>query len=212
MKVVSVNYNFTPDWIPKFTDDYVIFDRSDSRDYLKDFPQDDRIVYQDNIGNVDYPKLLYLVDNYDTLPEKFLWIKTNLFKYITEEEFEQVKDNPGYLPLLTQNHRIYEDRLGPVNYYQGRMYHERIDVSNAAIRSCGTRYVSSFEEWCKIHMLPVMPYVPFPPGGNFILTRDVVHKYARDYYENMAEMLGYAQLPGEAQCAERSYLLMWSRN
>ena len=40
MKYVLVNYNFTPDWIHKYTDDYLIFDRSDSDVWLKDFPKD----------------------------------------------------------------------------------------------------------------------------------------------------------------------------
>lgn len=208
MKVIAVNYNYVPTWLLNSDFDYHIFDRSDSREYLKDFPQE-RITYTENVGNVDYDKLLYLVDYYDELPDKFLWIKTNLFKYISEEEFNVLKDNDGFTPLLTKNHSVYTDRVGSVNYYFADMYWERIDVSNAAILQTGVRYVSSFEEWANIHMLPNLGYLPFAPGGNYLLTSDIVHKYSRDYYENMASMLSYCQLPGEAQCAERSYYLMW---
>src|SRR3990167_7783905 len=119
-----VNYNCTPDWVKD--EDYLIYDRSDSKDYLKDFDQD-RIIYTSNIGNVDYDKLSYLVDNYDNLPDVFLWSKSNLYKYVTKEEYDKVKDNQFFTSLLTQNHRTYSDDKGVVCYYEGEMYHERND-------------------------------------------------------------------------------------
>lgn len=209
MKVIAVNYNFTPDWIPEFTDDYLIFDRSDSPDYTRNLDPD-KVVKTKNIGNVDYDKLLYLVDNYDNLPETFLWIKTNLFKFITPEEFNLVKNNKDFTPLLTQYHLCYTDEQGWVNFYDEHgMYHERNNswYLNTEHRP---KYIESFNEWAEIHMLPKnLAYLPFAPGGNYILTSEKVRKYSRDYYENMASMLDWSQLPGEAQCAERSYYLMW---
>ena len=71
MRAILINYNFTPNWIKDYTDDYLIYDRSDSKKYLKDFPQD-KIIYTDNIGNVDRDRLGYIVDNYNHLPDVFL--------------------------------------------------------------------------------------------------------------------------------------------
>jgi len=105
---VLVNYNFTPDksWIGE---DYLIYDRSDDGiDHLTEFDPN-KVKKTDNVGQVDYDKLRYLVDNYDKLPEVFLWGKTNLFKYITRGEYEKVKDNNEFTPLLTQNHETYSD-------------------------------------------------------------------------------------------------------
>jgi len=124
MKKILVNYNFTPDptWIG---DDYIIYDRSDDGiDHLKDFDPA-KVIKTENTGNVDYDKLTYLAENYDDLPEVFLWGKTNLFKYITSEEYEKVKDNKTFTPLLTQNHKTYEDRNGVVCFYSGGVYYER---------------------------------------------------------------------------------------
>lgn len=205
MKKILVNYNFTPDkeWIG---DDYLIYDRSDSKDYLKDFDQS-KIIYTQNIGQVDYDKLSYIIDHYDDMPDVFLWGKTNLFKYITHEEYEKVKDNTTFTPLLTQNHKIYSDNLGQVNYYSGGMYHER--NNNWYLNVFPTKYVHSWAEWAKAMMLPSPSYIPFAPGGNYILTREVVHRYSPDYYEKMRDSLGYAREPGEAQLCERSYYLLW---
>ena len=57
---------------------------------------------------------------------------------------------------------------------------------------------------------PIRLIVPFPPGGNFILTRARVRKYNVSLYERMRDTLPYLQLPGEAQLCERSYHLLWS--
>lgn len=206
MKAILVNYNHTPDWLPATNLDYHLFDRSDSPEYLKDFPQE-RITYTRNVGNVDYDKLTYLVDNYDNLPDVFLWGKSNLFKYITEEEFAKVKDNKDFTPLLTQNHKVYSDRLGQVCYYDGGMYWERND--SWFLNEVPAKYVSSWNEWAARFRLPQYRYIPFAPGGNYILTRERVHRYSRDLYKEMMHTLDYCQLPGEAHCAERSYYLLW---
>ena len=205
-KAILVNYNYTPDWLSAYDFDYLIYDRSDSKEYLKDFPQD-RIIYTENRGNVDFDKLSYLVDNYDNLPDVFLWSKSNIFKYITKEEFDKVKDNQVFTPLLTQGHRTYSDRNGIVCKYEGGMYYERND--SWYLNEVYSKYVQSFKDWAKMFQLPNPDYIPFAPGGSYILTRDTVHKYSRDKYDEMRQTLPYAQLPGEAQCAERSYYMLW---
>lgn len=208
MRALFVNYNYAPTWLLTSDLDYHILDRSDSAEYLKGFPPD-RITYTKNIGNVDYDKLLWLVDNYDNLPPVFVWAKSNLFKYISLQEWEELRYNDSFTPLLTQFHTCYTDEQGWVNYYENEIYHERNNswYLNTEHRP---RYIETFNDWAKIHGLPQnLHYLPFAPGGNYILTRENVHKYSRDYYENMASMLDWTQLPGEAQCAERSYYLMW---
>lgn len=203
---VLVNYNFTPnkEWLG---DDYLIYDRSDSKEWLKDFPQE-KIIYTKNEGQVDYDKLNYLIDNYDNLPEVFLWGKTNLFKYISKEEYDKVKNNTSFTPLLTQHHKTYQDKNGWVCYYKGGMYNERND--NWFFNQFQSKYVNSFNEWCEIFQMKPQSYIPFAPGGNYILTREVVHKYGKDFYIKMADMLPYCQEPVEAQCAERSYYSLWT--
>jgi len=206
MKKILVNYNFTPDptWIG---DDYLIYDRSDDGiDHLKDFDQS-KIIKTENIGNVDYDKLCYLVDNYDNLPDVFLWGKTNLFKYITKEEYDSVKDNKTFTPLLTQGHKTYEDNNGQVCYYHAGMYHERNDDWYASQFSA--KYFQTYKDFAQAFQLPSPSYIPFNPGGNFILTRERVHRYSVDYYKRMADILPYAREPREAFFCERSYNTMW---
>lgn len=124
MKAVLVNYNHDPkDWWVDHDMTPTIYDRSD--DGVERRFTCKELIKSTNTGNVDYDKLSYLVDDYDHLPEVFLWGKTNLFKYISEEEFDDKKGSLAFTPLLTQSHKTYSDKRGAVCYYQDGMYHER---------------------------------------------------------------------------------------
>lgn len=206
MKAVLVNYRFTPDWLKESGLDYHISDRSEDKSWLKDFPQE-RITYQENLGQVDYPKLMYLAEEYDNLPDVFLWGKTNLFKYITEEEWDAVKNNTMFTPLLTQHHKTYSDDLGPVCYYSEGIYWER--NNDWFVSQFPSKYFHSFNDFAHEFGLPTPLYIPFAPGGNYLLTREAVHKYSRDLYEKMASYLPYCREPAEAQMCERAYYLLW---
>lgn len=201
MKYLLVNYNFTPSWLLESDLDYLIYDRSEEDTWLAEFPKE-RIIKTKNIGNVDYDKLEYLITQYHTLPDVFLWGKSNLFKYISKEEFNLVKDSTEFTPLLTQHHKTY----GDVCFYEEGMYYE---VNNSwYLQQFQSKY-PSWSEWAKEFDLPDPDYIPFAPGGNYILTKETVHKYPKEFYERMRDTLGYTQLPGEAQLAERSYYLLW---
>ena len=207
-KAVLVNYNFDPQdwWLEQGfkPEDVLIYDRSDDGIERK-FSAN--VIKTENVGQVDFDKLSFLVDQYYDLPEVFLWGKTNLFKYITKEEYEKVKDNKVFTPLLTQNHKTYSDSTGVVCYYSNGLYWERNDTWYSNIFNY--KHFKSYVDFAHHANLPNLPYLPFAPGGNYILTKEVVHKYGRDFYDNLRSILPYCQEPVEAQMLERSYYNMW---
>lgn len=206
-KAILVNYNHNPqDWWKEYGYTTTIYDRSDDG---KHRIFDAETYKTKNIGNVDYDKLSYLVVNYDRLPDAFVWGKSNLFKYIGKEEFSKVAHNSAFTPLLTLTHKTYSDNEGVVCYYQDGMYFERSSIVSSYFQILPWKHVKTWQEWCDMFRIPFSTYIPFPPGGNFILTRERVHRYGRDFYDGMRKMLEYAQTPVEAQFCERSYYLLW---
>lgn len=195
MKYVLTNYQADCEWVKEYTADYLIYDRS-SCGLEPRLPRA-------NYGDADYDRLSYLVDYYDELSEVFLLSKSNLFKYISKEEFDALpKDD--FTPLLTQNHKTYE----PVCRYAGGIYEE---VNNSwYLGSVPARYFQSYQEFASYFHLPSPDYLQFAPGGNYILTRERVHRHSRDFYNQLRSILPYTQRPGEAQFVERSLYNLWS--
>ncbi len=215
MKALLVNYCYSPEWLKDYPEiEPLIYDRSDDG-VERNLTQYGQVIRTPNLGNVDYDKLMYLVENYHDLPEVFLWGKSNLFKYISKEEFDEVKNNTDFTPLLTKNHPIYLDNTLPggglnvVSDYRDGMYCERYGIVNTLWRVMPYKNFRDWVEWCKEFNIKNPGLIPFPPGGNFILTRERVHRYGKDFYERMASTMNYATTPVEAQFAERSYFLLW---
>jgi len=211
-KAVFVNYNYTPDWLKDYPDlDWIMYDRSDTYDWLKGFPKHShttvnadfrKILYTKNVGNADYDRLTFLIDNYGHLPKVFLLSKSNLFNYITKEEFDKVKDNKVFTPLFTQNHKIYE----PICRYNNGMFEE---LNNSWYAPQFKRKFDTYNDWADYMGLPKPKYLQFAPGGNYILTPKEIHKHPKEFYIKMRDTLEHAVLPAEAHYVERSYYQIW---
>ncbi len=206
MQAILINYNYDPEWLWDYNLDTRIYDRSD--DGIKREFKATEIYKTQNIGDVDYDKLGYLIENYDSLPDVFLWGKSNLFKYVDGPYFRNALEKREFTPLLKFDHKTYLDGLGVVCRYRARMYEERADswfFNNPAL----SRDFHNWNEWTDYFRLPKTSFIPFAPGGNYILTRERVHRYSKDFYSRMRDTLPYAMHPAEAHAAERSYYLLW---
>lgn len=207
MKAILINYNYDPnEWWKEFDLQPVIYDRSDD-EIKRDFHCG---TYKtSNIGDVDFDKLSYLIENYEVLPDVFLWAKSNILKYVEPEYLKKAIENAEFTPLLKFDHKTYSDKWGTVCKYAGPIYEERADswfFKNTALSS----HFQDWNEWTDYFQLPKTKFIPFAPGGNYILTKERVHRYGKDFYEKMKDTLPYAMHPAEAHACERSYYLLWS--
>ena len=209
MKACLVNYNYDPSWLKDYPDlEVTMYDRSDDG-VERNLTKYGAVYKTTNRGDVDFDKLTWLIEHYDNLPDVFLWSKTNLFKFISKEEFDKVKDNTDFTPLLTMNHKTYSDQFGVVCRYAGSIYEER---NNSWIFNAGLDRSSRFNswaDWANHFGLPQEAFIPFAPGGSYILTKDRVHRYSKDFYEEMRDTLSYAMHPVEAHLCERSYYYLF---
>lgn len=203
MKVIFSNYNFTPNWIKEYNFDYHIFDRSDSKEFLKDFPQD-KITYVKNIGSDILDKFDWIISNYNNLPDVVLLSKSNLFKYISEEEFNLVKDNKTFTPLHTKHHKT----VMPIAYYrEDGMYMEKNNRWFLIGVPC--RFVNEYDKLIG-NKFKGQEYKPFSPGSNYILPKENILKHPKEFYEKLRSFLEYEIYPGEAFLIERDLYNIWS--
>lgn len=185
-------YNQDVDCVGEYSPSAILYDRSD-------YPKHGANVVA-NIGTDIADKLHYIIATYNNPPPACIYTKANLFKYITKEEFDQVKNNSFFTPLLTKDHRTYNDDKGkPVCYYENGIYWE---INNGWYLNAHPCKFNPREvmETCGIANLE---YVPFAPGSNYILTAADIHKHPVEFYQKLLNYLTWAVYPGEAQIIER---------
>lgn len=198
------NYNADISWILDYTDNYIIYDRSDTDEWIRPFPPE-KVIRVPNIGWDIYDKLTWIIDNYDNLPKTMILTKGNIFKYITKEEFDEVCNNTSFTPLFTKNHKTYL----PVCFYdENGMFNE---INNSwYLRSFPTRYFTSYNQFAKLLGIETSKYLRFAPGSNYLVTKENIRKHPKSFYKQLRRCVDYSALPGEAQIIERFLYTLWT--
>lgn len=192
MKFIISRYNNNIDWVKDYSEDVVVYDRSEE-------PLPDEIKMP-NIGSDLYDKFTFIIDNYDNLPDVAVYTKGNLFKYITKEEFDLVANNKEFTSLLTLHHKVYM----PVCFYsEDGMYNE---INNWwYLASHPAKYFTNLNEFLlkELNIKEYPAYTKFAPGSNYILTKENILRHPKEFYENLRHYLSWDRYPGEAQIIER---------
>ena len=195
MKFIISRYNQDIEWLKEYTNDMVVYDRSEE-------PLEGAIKVE-NIGTDIADKFKFIIDNYDNLPEVAVYTKANLWKYIIKEEFDLLKDRKEFTPLLSQRHKTYM----PVCYYKDGMYYE---INNFwYLTAHRPKNEQTVEELSDLLGLRGLSYVPFAPGSNYILTCQDILKHPKEFYEKLRSYLMWTKYGGEAQIIERGLYLLW---
>lgn len=195
MKFILSRYNQDIDWVKEYTNKCTVYDRSE-------IPLENSIKVP-NIGSDIYDKLTYIIDNYDHLPSVALYSKANLFKYISKEEFDLVKNNKTFTPLLTKDHKTYL----PTCYYDEKgMYRELNTYWYLSTHPCKSQ--ESMIELLQLINNNCM-YHAFAPGSNYILPKENILQHTKVFYMKLRSFLEWAVYPGEAQIIERNLYHIW---
>lgn len=194
MKYIVSRFEHNLSWIKDYTDDIVLYDRSK-------IPLEGAIIVP-NIGSDIADKLQFIIDNYDNLPEIAVYIKANLFDYLKPREFEKIKDNKTFTPILSLEHHTYM----PVCYYKDGIYWEINNLWFTTAHPCK----NDPTELMKLLGIQRLKYVPFAPGSNYILPKETILKHPKSFYEKLRSYLDWSVYPGEAMIIERGLYTIWS--
>ena len=195
-------YNQDVNWVQEYAPSMILYDRSD-------YPIPGSIIVP-NLGTDISDKLHFIISNYNNLPPVAIYTKANLFKYITKEEFDKVKDNSFFTPLLTTNHKEvkydgteeYVKRHGTdkdVSYYHNGIYWEINNGWYLNQHPCK----HDPKEVMKTLGIDNLEYVPFAPGSGYLLTSSDIRKHPIELYIKLYNYLMWSVYPGEAQIIER---------
>ena len=195
-------------WISLYAPSMILYDRSDD-------PIPGSIIVP-NLGTDISDKLHFIISNYNNLPPVSVYTKANLWKYISQPEFDRVKNNQSFTPLLTMNHKEtkfdgteeYIKRHGTnkdISYYKDGIYWEINNYFYLNSHPCkfDPREVAAFTGIDKLE------YVPMAPGSNYILTSEDIRRHPVEFYIKLYNYLQWAVYPGEAMILERSLYTIW---
>lgn len=192
MKCFLTRYNHDMSWTKDYDFDYEIWDRSE-------VPMEGARVVP-NIGSDLYDKLCWIIENYDNLPDIVILAKANLFKYISKREFDEVKDNKTFTPLVTKYH---EEVPGFSFYSEDGMYNEKnngwylIELPPENIKVANV-----LGEWLGFYG---KKYLKFAPGANYILPKENILQHPKEFYQKLAKTCEWTRYPGESQMIERGF-------
>lgn len=191
-------YNQDVSWINKYASSMILYDRSDNP-----VPGSNIVP---NLGTDIADKLHYIITNYNNLMPVAVYTKANLFKYISQPEFDRVKNNQSFTPLLTMNHRTYKGEDGKdVCFYKDGIYWE---INN--LWYLNSHPVKHDPKDIQALMgIDKMEYIPFAPGSNYILTAEDIRRHPVEFYIKLYNYLTHAVYPGEAQIIERGLYTIW---
>lgn len=193
MEFIISRYNQDINWLGKYTPSAIIYDRSEN-------PLPGTIMVP-NLGSDILDKLHFIISNYNNLPEVAVYTKANIFKFISEPEFDAIVNNKEFTPILTFNH---EQKPG-VSFYLNGIYWEINNLWYLGSHPC------KFDpkEIQKELGIDKMDFVPFAPGSGYILTRENIRRHPIEKYIKLHSYLTWAVYPGEAQVIERGLYTLW---
>lgn len=187
MKFVISHYLGDYDWVKEYTDDFVVYDK--------------KVL---NVGYNIYDIMTYIVENYDNLPDRVAFVKANMLeRHISKEEFEEAIKKEGLVPLCTQNHKVN----GNINYYKEGIYHEKNDSWYFA--EYPHKYFNSYPEFAGFMGIPSPQYLPFAPGGCYIVPKENILKRSNGFYQKLLEFCSWSQINAESHAIERSLYTIW---
>ncbi len=212
MKWVISRYNHDLSYLKDYTDDFTLYDRSDE-------PLPHSIIVP-NLGTDIYDKFSFIIDNYENLPEVAVYSKANIFKYISREEFDLIKDNKTFTPILTQHHKEVTCDYGmpepgtPFSFYKDGMYYELNYPSYLKTHKTENPYYcfsNTFLEHPLYDLLKLkdLKYIPFAPGSNYIVPKENILQHSKEFYITLRSFLEWDRYPGEAMILERGLYNLW---
>jgi hypothetical protein len=200
---VISNFNTNPDQYLRYCEDYHIYDQSTDisvKDGLK--KKYSKISFVENSGHSISNYFRYFIENYENLPCFIALLKANMIgRHISEEYFDRAINNKFYTPLYSD--RNWVDRPG-IAYQLNEGAFLEIN-NNWYAGSKPYKYFRTYNQLLSfIFVNPIMPnWLLFSPGACYIVTREQVLNYPKEFYENLKYIVSYQFFPAEAYHIER---------
>lgn len=184
-KIIVSRYNENIDWVGSIlTDDVIIYNKGNPD---IDIPY----LRLSNVGREQHTFFTYIYDNYDSLCEYTIFLQGNPFDHCKNviEEINNIIINKEHFDFKFLSDWIIDCNLISCRYHQG------LPLINV--------YSELFTFDRNLHF-------QFGAGGQYIVSRENIHKHSKDFYKKCIEMLKTSINPIEGFCFERFTSLIFN--
>jgi len=210
--LVVSDYNWLPEnieesWVHEYSDNYLIYDKAHR---LK---ESDKVVHQKNVGQNIYDMFDFIITHYDDLPDVTLFCRACIMFPIgrqpplsngncNEEKFNRLMNNTTFTELQdagTRPHRSNASKMGEDESYW--------EINNNwYFNHLSWKYWRDLHAFMRdVYINPEIPqYIRFAPGGNYIIPKDKILRYSKNFYEQIRAFLEWDVVVGEAHMVERA--------
>lgn len=208
--LVVSNYNNDIRWVPEYTENYLVYDRSDAP-ILPDSIESNKVIKGPNLGYNLYDYFTFIVDNYDNLPECTIFAKGNTApRHVTKEYLDRIINNNFFTPI--EDYKMHKPYWPTCFIAADGGFCE---INNSwYMKHHPYRYFRKYDDFMRFFFKnpPTPRYTRFAPGGNYIVPRENILKFPKEFYENLKTIISHCPLPGEAHLVERALHTIWTCN
>jgi hypothetical protein len=209
--LVISQFNRDLSWIPEYTDNYLIYDRSPEPTYPDTIDQS-KVIRTPNVGYNSYDYFKFIVDHYDNLPDVTIFAKAWTWpRHVSKEYFERVMNNEYFTPLT--DYKMHQDRW-PLGFFSPDGLFCELNTDAFLTPDRPTKYVHGYNDFLKFCFKdPLIPrYRMFAPGGDYIVPKANILKLPKVFYENLKLFTSHHHHCGETHIIERSMITLWCGN
>lgn len=209
---VISNFNTDPEQYLNYCKDYHIYDQSRDvalKERLKN--KYTKISFVENTGHNISDYFRFFIDHYDNLPQYMMLAKGNMIgRHVTRDYFNSVYNNKYYTPMYDD--RSWVDKRGVAyQLYDGAF----LEKNNAWYASAKPhKYFRTYNDLLLfVFKAPIVAkWLLFSPGACYIVTKEQVLKYPKEFYENLKYLVSYIYFPSEAYHVERMLNIIFNVN
>ena len=187
-------------WVKELTDDYIIYDKSNT------LPIDDKILKVENIGYNLHDIFHFIITHYENLPDVIAFLEGNPFDHCNREKFNRIIYNETFTPVesyenITESWFTPKGEDGGYSEFNNSWY---IDAHNKTHnQTCKYSSYNQFME--KIFINYVDPkFIRFSPGGQYIVQKNQILTYSKQFWTFLMEEISIPGMPTEAHIMERA--------
>ena len=203
-KFIISNWKNNLDWIDDYTDNYLIYDKSDT------LQPGDKILKVRNVGHNIFDSLNFILNYYYNLPDYTAFLQGNPWDHCRRDIFDKLIYNECFTPL---------EYYGPTpgNNWEGRTPEGMfLEVNNSWYLHLDPPYqhifYNSFDEFMNEIFVDYdhVNWVRFSPGAQYIVPKNNILNYSYDFWSRLEGMVDYAQYACEAHLIERAMYYIFS--